>query len=517
MKRFALLILLLALPVIAENRNQLDYESSQITAYGPAFASVHRLPRKTEAGVADTLQPPEEEVWERKVPDTAPPVKIPQHRDVMDQAIAARATTPILNLNFSGFPSEGNGQPDAIVAAGPAHVLTATNNRISIYTKTGVRRFVTDIYSWFAPLNNIFAGARVFDPQLIYDQYSKHYLFLCTSRRADKRSWILLSISRTSNPLGAWAYYAIDMQITRGVRNTLWADFPRLGLDEKAILITSNMYTFSTYIYRFPKIVVLKKSDLYAFRRLKFTQFSHFNDATGVPARNIHPAHSYGPAPIGYLVNTRNDAGSKITLWAVSYDRPSPVLHRITVNVSSYHVPPFALQKRGTNVINTATEGTGALSAIYRRGFIYTVHAIAHVWKTENVSALRYYQIDPSGNVIDEITYGSDGLSYYMPAVAVNNRGDVVIAFNRSGRTAYAGIFFCGRKNTDPPGTLSPAVPLHPGDSNYEVPFHGTNIDHWGDYNGISADAVNLTFWLFGEYAQSVNTWNTWIGHVRFP
>jgi hypothetical protein len=516
MRTLTLLILLTGLPAFAVDQSDLFHPDTR-RAYGPKIVSVTRLPQIQGPASNLEYQPEEEENWERQVPFALPATQIPQHRDVRDKpnGLVAAASSPFMNTNFSGLPSERKNQPDSIIAVGPAHVVIAVNHQLAIHTKTGVRRFVTDFESWFAPLNSIMEGAQIFDPQLIYDQYTRHYLFLCTTRRPDKRSWYLLSVSRTPDPLGAWAFYAIDMQITRGIRQQLWADFPRMGLDEKSIILTANMYTFPL-VYRFPKILVIKKTDLYSFKPLKFREFSHFNDATGVPARNIHAAHSYGPSPIGYLVNTRNDFGNKITLWAVTYDTPLPALRRITVNVSSYSVPPFARQKQGVNVIQTATEGTGALSAIYRRGFIYTVHPIAKVWKTENVSALRYYQIDPTGKVIDEITYGSEGLSYYMPAVAVNNRGDVVLAFNRSGRTEYAGFFFCGRKNSDPKGTLSAAIPVHRGESNFEVPFNGTNIDHWGDYNGIAADPSNLSFWLFGEYARTVSTWNTWVGRVQF-
>jgi hypothetical protein len=195
-------------------------------------------------------------------------------------------------------------------------------------------------------------GSTYFDPQLLYDQYQRRWIFMCDARRGtDRRSWYLLSVSKTSNPQGEWAFWAMDMQQTGGGRVDLWADFPRLGVDADAVYLTANMYTFRTYIFKFGKIRVLKKNELYSFGRLT-------------------------TSPRGYLVNTRNDAGNKITVWAVN-TTAQPTLTRIPVSVSSYQTPPQAQQKGGGAVINTATEGTGALSAVFRGGFLYTAHAIS--------------------------------------------------------------------------------------------------------------------------------------------
>lgn len=456
----------------------------------------------------------------------AQPVQIPQHSEQQDLAMHRSAApallmaqaipAPGLKTSFGGIAPTGLNQPDSIITVGPTRIMVAVNSTVAIYTKVGNRRFETTFEQWFSPLSGIFGGATLFDPQLLYDQYNGHYIFLANARRSDHRSWYLLSVSKTSDPEGEWAFWAVDMQLTGGVRPDLWADFPRLGVDQNAIYLTANMYTFRTYIFRYGKIRVLKKSEVYAFQKLTTYEFSQMIDATGVYARNIHAAHNYGTAPAGYLVNTRNDAGSQITLWAVTNADTTPVLTRIPVAVSSYQAPPGAQQKGGGVVINTATEGTGALSATFRMGSIYTAHAIAHNWGSGEVSALRFYQIDTKGRVIQEVTYGSDGLSYYMPAVTVNSKGDVVMVFNRSGKNQYAGIFYAGRKASDPAGIFSPSAVLHSGESNYAVTFKGTNIGRWGDYNGIAVDTANQTFWMYSEFAKASDEWNTVIGQVSY-
>lgn len=501
-----------SVPVPADKPRILSLSQIEQSARGSNFYQLYNADEESREQVEEFLKP------------QVPPVQIPMHFDAEDlpsRPVATNlkawtASAPALKTAFAGIAPTGTGQPDSMITVGPSRVMVAVNTSVAIYNKLGARRFQTTFDQWFAPLADIAGGSTLFDPQLIYDQYQGHYIFLCNARRSDHRSWYLLSVSKTSNPEGDWAFWAVDMQLTGGVRPDLWADFPRLGVDSNAVYLTANMYTFRTYIFRYGKIRVLKKSELYAFGKLTTYEFSSMVDATGAFARNIHAAHCYGGTTTGYLVNTRNDAGSKITVWAVSNTTTKPVLTRIDVSVSSYQAPPEALQKGGGAVINTATEGTGALSATFRGGFLYTAHAISHNWGSGSVSAIRFYQIDPKGIVKQEVTYGSDGLSYYMPAVTVNNKGDVVLVFNRSGKAQFAGIYYAGRRATDPLGAFSPSVVLHPGESNYGIVFKGTNIARWGDYNAIAVDNSNQTFWMYSEFVKHPDEWNTVIGQAGY-
>ena len=142
--------------------------------------------------------------------------------------------------------------------------MLAVNSSVAIFTKTGELKFQTTFDEWFAPLTNQ-AGSLLFDPKLLYDSQSGHFLFLMNARRGDHRSWFFLAVSKTSDPEGDWAFYAFDMQITGGKRDVYWADFPRMGFDENAIYLTGNMHEFGTYRFRYAKIRVLSKAQIYKF------------------------------------------------------------------------------------------------------------------------------------------------------------------------------------------------------------------------------------------------------------
>ena len=511
---------LVSQPVAANNDT---YPSVSFRTEPPVFRKLSQIPQRAgNPGLSELLQGDEEsrgteEQFELPAIERMQIREHYEHRDLAagEMRALAAAPSPRLRASFPGIDPPSIVQPDSMIAAGPTRLMAAVNSTVAIYSKAGKRVFQTTFDQWFSPLAGTVGGSGYFDPQLLYDQYQGRWIFVCDARRADRRSWYLLSVSKTSNPQGEWAFWAIDMQQTGGGRVDLWADFPRLGVDGSAVYLTANMFTFRTYIFKFGKIRVLKKSELYNYGALTTYEFSRMVDAGGALARNIHAAHNYGPSPLGYLVNTRNDAGNKITMWAVN-TTGQPTLTRIPVQVSSYKTPPQAQQKGGGAVINTATEGTGALSAVFRGGFLYTAHAISHNWGSGEVSALRFYQVDATGKVKQEVTFGSDGLSYYMPALSVNSRGDVVMTFNRSGRNEFAGIFYSGRRAADPLGAFSQSVLLKAGEANYAAVFSGSNIARWGDYAAVAVDPSNQTFWFFNEFVKAATEWNAVIANVSY-
>lgn len=430
-------------------------------------------------------------------------------------AAAQRIVPPSLLTKFNGIECTGRTTPDSIIAVGPTRVLLAVNPQFAIFTKTGAKRFQTDFHTWFSSLKEA-EDSNIFDPRLLYDTYEQHYIFICTARRGDHRSWILMSVSKTSDPEGEWAFWALDMQLNGKRRVDLWADFPRIGLDATGIYLAADMTTYNTFKFRYNKIRVLKKSEVYAFGDVSWHDFWKMTDASGYLARHVEPAQSFGKTDAEYLINTRPDEGNLITFWTITYNaKLKPQLAKKAVAVADYVTATVAPQKGGGTVLVAATEGSSALKVISRNGFVYASHAIAHDWGTGPLSAIRFYQLDTSGNLVQQITYGSKYSYYYMPTLAVNNTGDVVLAFNKSNDSTYAGIYFAGKKASDPGHRFSRSVVLHKGVANYNVPFPGSNIDHWGDYNGIAV-APDDTIWIFGEYALKSDTWGAHVGQVSY-
>lgn len=482
---------------------------SQITQRRP-----QEIPSETSLNANEQDMMPIEASGNRQVPDRY----LPHHSFQQDRPASSwkTATTPSVKATFPGIPSGLKVQPDSNIAVGPTAVMLAINTSLAVYSKTGQKKFVTTFESWFSSLKES-TDAVLFDPRLVYDpDQGGHFIFTCAAR-GGRNSWILMSVSKTSDPRGSWAFWALDMQLNGDFRTDLWADFPRLGLDQKGIYLTADMTRFVSFKTRYAKIRILNKAKVYSFQKIGWHDFWELVDGSDNYAIHIEPAQTFGPAPAEYLVNTNFDSGNVITLWTITGANSStPQLSKTPIPVSTYHAPPFAAQKGGGALLVTATEGTGALKVVSRGGFVYASHAIAHNWGSRNVSAIRFYQMDTTGHLVQETTYGSDGLWYYMPAVMVNSAGDVVLAFSLSGKSQYAGFYFAGRRATDPPGIFSNSVALQPGLANYELTFKTNDqVARWGDYNGIALDPDD-SFWIYGEFATSTTEFGTQVGRLTY-
>jgi hypothetical protein len=495
-----------------------------ITSSGTAEPVTVSLSQMVQA--PPTLDPDEElheeegelihkENWTYKTPHFSPKHFFQQDESIEDelQRSPGLVQGPILKSGFLGIPNQGPPQPDCNIAVGPTRIMLAVNDQVAVYTKTGERRFMTSFERWFSALS-MAAESTLFDPKLVYDQQAGHFLFLCNARRHDKRSWFLLSISKTSDPEGEWVFYALDMQLTGGVREIFWADFPRMALDQNAIYLTANMTEFGSLGFRYAKIRVLRKSQVYQFRNITWREFARLTDSHGYKAINIEPVLAFGASASGYLVSTTPFDGFKLTLWTIANPgTTNPKISKKGIVVSSYQFPPSAVQKGGNARLNT--RDAGLYNAVFHNGSIYTAHNAAYDWGSGPVSAIRFYQIKTNGELVQEITYGKNGYFYFYPVVMVDGRDNVVLGFNRCSASTFAGIFFTGRKAADPLGKFQNLGRLVPGRTYYSIVFRGSEIGRWGDYNGIALDADD-SIYIYSEFVKTSTEWDSFVGQVQF-
>jgi hypothetical protein len=144
---------------------------------------------------------------------------------------------------------------------------------------------------------------------------------------ASHESWVLLSVSQTDDPTGAWWNYRIDGALVHIGADT-WADYPDLGFDGispvagGAICITTNQFTWEDSawgrMFRTATLYILPKWALYIGSGLSAYRTSSLNNADGTPAFTLRAAHTFGNPGVEYLVNTKVGLSTKkITLWRV--------------------------------------------------------------------------------------------------------------------------------------------------------------------------------------------------------
>jgi hypothetical protein len=430
---------------------------------------------------------------------------------------AAAAAAPAGGVNFQGIAATGWIPPDCTLAAGPEHVLVAVNASVHVYAKTGGAPLLQrTLNAWF---QNVMPTAKIFDPKALWDQHAGRWVLVAAALGIGQdRSWFLVSVSKTANPLGGWWNFALDAMLDGGKATNNWGDYPAVGVDTGSLYLTANMFRFGGS-FQYAKIRILPKNPLYSGGTPTWKDFVGMRNADGTMAFTLQPCHTYGAPGTQYFVNSEFPASTaaptrrNLSLWSLS---PAGALTRRTVATDPYGLPPDASQKGGGMALDTGD--IRLLNAVFRGGSVFTALNTFHDWGDgNNVAAVHWFQLNAtSGSIVQQGIYGAKGLNYFYPAVMPDTNGNLALVFCRCGAAEFAGVYYTGRLATDPPGKLVPSTLLKAGAATY-VRTDGVGRNRWGDYAGIGADpAVPRQIWFYGMYAAAPNTWGTWVGSEHF-
>jgi hypothetical protein len=503
--------------------------------------------------VGDDLQPVSEPA--RPIgPPTA--IRIPS-------ALKAPATelpeplAPELSGTFDGINFDDNATlsgvrfipPDPIAAAGPGHLVGVVNSAIEWYAKTGARQHRQSLDDFFAFLS---PEGWPFDPKIIYDQHAGRFVVVCLVKvdngagDPSNVSRILAAVSDNSDPNGTWRLASINSELTIDAAEH-WADFPGLAVDEEAVYITANMFTFGTRSFGGSRLWILRKGNgtggFYDGGPLSFTLHDPSTQA-GLSSQSstLQPAHVFGAGGVAagvgtFLVSCNWFSGSNELASVIRVDNPlgSPTFTNRFVNLGDIHNAsatfPDAPQAGTAELIDAGDRR--ALHAVWRDHSLWVAHTVnppsgpdagqatAH-WleiDTINLNSLSLIQQGDIGG--EEI---APGTHTFYPSIAVDAFGNAGIGFAASAPTLFPGAYYTGRKPTDAAGTVQPSVVLAAG-LDYYIRTFGTTRNRWGDYSGISVDPSDeATFWVFNEYALARGTlsdgedgrWGTRFGRFSF-
>ena len=434
------------------------------------------------------------------------------------EAAPALATAPggpiSVVASFPGISATGWLPPDCTLAVGPRHVVVSVNATVSVYARTGGAPTLTHtLVAWFA---SVIAPAKLFDPKLLYDQQAGRWVLVALADGPGPTdSFVLISISKTADPNGAWWNYKIDATKDGNKKTNDWADYPSVGLDSQALYLTVNMFQRSGG-FTGARLFVIPKTGPYAGGALTFKSFTKLKNGDGSLAFTVQPCHTFGAPGAEFLVNTAfpSSVGTRdyVTLWSVT-NPSAPTLTRKTIKVAAYGMPPDADQRGGGTPLDSGDPRV--LNAVSRGGAVWCAFVTTHSFGGPPVAAIQWLQLNPtSGTLTQQGVYGANGAHYFYPGVMPNTNGDLLVVFSRSSTTEFASIAATGRRAADPPGTLGGSVPITAGTANY-VGLDGSGRNRWGDYAGAGVDPVNnLGAWLYSMYATTGNHWATQIASV---
>ncbi len=411
----------------------------------------------------------------------------------------------VIGANFTGstyaqqsffFP------PDTMGAIGPNHFVETLNGSFRVYDRTGVPLLSKSLDQFWMDATGTSPNQGSFDPRILYDPNTDRWFTTALDNPDVANNAILVAVSQTPDPTGAWTGFRIGSDSTQ----SHWADFDTLGMNGQGIYVAVNAFKTSAASDGIT-VVAINKANLVAGsltgtiwennnpNDLGFSVQPVVDTTGGGTPENLYSAYN---APVGLFKlstitgpnegNTLNVAGGFIS-------------------VTPYNDPPFAHQPGGLNpFIDSGDSRLG--SNLVRVG--------GNVWGVETVnsggrSALRWFRIDPNTNTIaEEGIIGDATHDYYDGSIAVNNAGDVVIGYTRSGDTEYASSYASTGFFNGVSTTFAAPMLLKAGVASYSAVAIGRN--RWGDYSATMVDPTDPThFWTIQEWASAYNIWSTQI------
>lgn len=447
--------------------------------------------------------------------------------------------TTIQACDFDNNSAENGGYlfipPDPIAAAGPSHLVNVVNAMIEWYDKSsGVRQHRDALRDFFGPTP---LGTFAFDPKVVYDQHAGRFVVVALERTSSPQdSYILVAVSKDSDPNNGWWYHSIPSKLTIGTTAT-WADYPGLAVDDKAVYITANMFSFAgSYVSM--RLWIIDKGLAGGF---------YGGGAAGVAVHDPYgaigyggyestsqPTHMFGTPPTGQSGNplgtwlvaysgwTNGGPGGAEYLFLIEVDDPlgtggGPYFYQQWRSIGdvediggTYDWPalPDAPQLGSSSLIEV--NDRRCLNAVWRDNKLYASttinpnsgpdagHTTAH-WFEMGTASPAAVTLDDQGDAGAE-DLGSDTYTYF-PSVMVNQAGDMAIGFSASNSSIYASACYTGREPTDPAGTVQGTNVYCAGTDWYYRTFGGSR-NRWGDYSGLSVcPSDELTFWAYNERA----------------
>jgi hypothetical protein len=438
-------------------------------------------------------------------------------------ASSSSALSGISSPTVPTFPTSIGGAlpPDVAMAAGPNEIVTANNSFVNVYDKSGnLLGPSLSLNSFFAGLGSLSSWA-IFDPVVHYDEYLKRFWLTaaaCPNNSSPlcyystpNQSDVLIALSNGPDPTNGWSVFGVNMTLNGNSASGNWCDYPRLGLDTRAIYITCNMFEFSDVgNLQYGKVRVMAKSQF-----VDDTCCS-WDDHWNLPP-SLQPAIMRGAKDSDgeFLVEADGEGGSGDTLGVFHFPDPIHDPGQLDVaggiNVSGYYTPPDAQQP---GIVVLWTVDTRLLFAIWQNGTLAT----AQNTDCDGFNCAAYYELNvssfPSVSVINDWALQQGGIDYYFPSVDVNNNGDKTMVYTYSqgepgpwGPTVlYTGIpnsHRCTNCIGDPAGS-----PGTSGGSQYNDSASGSPpVARWGDYLTAAADPDGLGIWIAGETPASTTTW----------
>ncbi|HEY8437434.1 MAG TPA: hypothetical protein VIK65_02370, partial [Candidatus Limnocylindrales bacterium] len=475
-----------------------------------------------------------------------------------DQRLAG--TGAYANTNFSTEP------PDHALCVGNGFVVQGVNSSVRVFSTTGTPLTAS------TPLNQLFGvnpavnraanpvsfGDDVGDVKCYYDADTDRFFvssFLLpldpvTGAFPDDQSGVLLAVSATGDPTGAWNVYELDTTDGNGTladhpNCPCFADQPLIGADHFGFYISTNEYSLVPFGGFF------NGAQVYAFNKAQLAAGSG-GALTGVHLSGIPlaegQAYTIQPAttPAGgtyelsqggteYFLSALDfNAGldNRIAVWAMTGTSTLGTTDQVTLTSKvlaseAYGQPPDAEQKDGpTPLLDAERAGLEGVKSVEHLELLAgnddrmneVKYAAGRLWGDVNTAVknangnvnvgIAWFQVTPSigasgvgGSVTSQGYVAVNRGNALFGAIAANNDGDAAMGFTLSGTPWFpsAAWVSLGANGTTSAVHVAAAGQLPEDGFTGYVVEGGNGTARWGDYSAAQADE-NGNLWMATEY-----------------
>lgn len=458
---------------------------------------------------------------------------------LMTGSTTSRGTAPRAPVVLSGFDAigdiDGTTPADPTGALGDSWFFTAINVSWALFDRAG-----TPVLGP-APLESVdpsLAGAFVFDPKVVYDQYNDTFVlvFLVLDESPRTSQIVITTIpNATANVTSTWCTTIVQGDLLQD-DGAQWADYPGLGYTSDRVTITTNQFGFTNdFPFRYSQIVSFEKTQLYDCT-IPDPQFdvltgSRTRNADGSPAFTLQPAQTVGGVENDQFLLSFEPHGrdSFNTIWRIREGANQLTLKKGTISTGPTKAPFLAGQGGAPDPFDPEFWWDAGdfrlVNAFYDSDAnrLYAAHTIRKNFKPNIAfegyieAATRWYEIEPASrprgsDLLRKGVIGESEVEIGWPVVATDEAGNLFVTYNRSSFTFDE--FISAWVATIRPGSNSPSeIVLAPGEGLYDV---SNGPERWGDFNAIGRDpllgtvifAINQYATASNAFQQSVHTVN---------
>lgn len=444
--------------------------------------------------------------------------------------------------------------PDTMGAVGTTQYMETSNGAYAVFDKaTGNRLLLQSDVAWWAAAGQTGANG---DSRVMFNPKMNRWVAISFGASV---SDIQIAVSDTDNALGGWK----STKFTGFAGGT--ADYPTLAMDSNAIYIGTNNFKVGcsaanpaanafcgTTLNVIPINSVFNAGAPTVANMKQFVTplASNIDNGFAIQGVNSDSAGSTGRVVAASLFNFDN-LGAKVNGLTANSALGSTTTAGTYMNMAAFVSPsagrqPSAAIAANRRVIATLDERISA-SVYEHAGKIYMVNTVD---SGADETRVRYTVVDADTfAILSQGDIGSAGYDYYQGSIAVNAKGQVVIAYNRSGleQRDLDGDGLSDGNITFMARTFWAAADGHLTATSDEMKlkvsltddYHNGSVfgqaaagrQRWGDYSAVSIDPNDPNgFWAIGEFAREYNSpqfghpngtggsrWGTWIAQISAP